>query len=196
MTDQSEINSSRGSGVILSTQLAQLVQNVVNEFSDYAQPGELSAIVEFVKAQFPSLRNTQVPRASKDVNDRTIYTFETLEQDMYFYVRKEMHDNMLVSNSGVENEKFAAAEGALKSGRNSESVLLGKYMAALSREMMEHPSASESAHNDKVQMESTSKLFAYDGFGPADCDGVHLSSCGHAVHQDCLDRYLSSLKER
>ncbi|KAG2241277.1 hypothetical protein Bca52824_096738 [Brassica carinata] len=35
-----------------------------------------------------------------------------------------------------------------------------------------------------------------DGFHPADCDGVYLSSCGHAVHQSCLERYLNSLKER
>ncbi|CAL5434533.1 unnamed protein product [Camellia sinensis] len=44
--------------------------------------------------------------------------------------------------------------------------------------------------------ESSSPLAAYDGFGPLDCDGIHVSSCGHAVHQACLDRYLSSLKER
>ncbi|XP_039045643.1 E3 ubiquitin-protein ligase PRT6-like [Hibiscus syriacus] len=45
-------------------------------------------------------------------------------------------------------------------------------------------------------MESTSRPLVYDEFGPLDCDGIYLSSCGHAVHQGCLDRYLSSLKER
>ncbi|CAL5331360.1 unnamed protein product [Camellia sinensis] len=44
--------------------------------------------------------------------------------------------------------------------------------------------------------ESSSPLAAYDGFGSLDCDGIHVSSCGHVVHQACLDRYLSSLKER
>ncbi|PKI62077.1 hypothetical protein CRG98_017450 [Punica granatum] len=39
-------------------------------------------------------------------------------------------------------------------------------------------------------------ISAFDGFGPVDCDGIYLSSCGHAVHHGCLDRYLSSLKER
>jgi len=29
--------------------------------------------------------------------------------------------------------------------------------------------------------------------GPNDCNGMHVSSCGHAVHHECLDCYLSSL---
>jgi hypothetical protein len=69
-------------------------------------------------------------------------------------------------------------------------------MAALSREMKGIPSASEDACKDKASVESTSKCPAYNGFGPSDGDGVHISSCGHALHQGCLDRYLSSLKER
>ncbi|KAL7596480.1 hypothetical protein Lser_V15G31144 [Lactuca serriola] len=41
----------------------------------------------------------------------------------------------------------------------------------------------------------TSRL-PYDGFGPSDCNGIYVTSCGHDVHQGCLDRYLHSLKER
>ena len=74
--------------------------------------------------------------------------------------------------------------------------MLGKYTADLLQEMSEISSVSESASNETASVESTSQHPAYDGFGPTDCDGVHLSSCGHAVHQACLDRYLSSLKER
>ena len=36
----------------------------------------------------------------------------------------------------------------------------------------------------------------FDRFGPTDCDGIHISSCGHAVHQHCHDLYLSSLRRR
>ncbi|XP_011019864.1 PREDICTED: E3 ubiquitin-protein ligase UBR1 [Populus euphratica] len=197
LTNQSGISSSSGSGMISSTQLTHFVQDVVNQFSNYAQPGEVNAIIEFIKARarFPLLRSSQVSSASKDGKDRTMNTFEMLEQDMYFSMRKEMHDNMLVSNSGLQTEKFTAAEGVQISSP-VESVLLGKYIAALSREITEHPSSSESAPNDEIQAEFPSRSLTYDGFGPADCDGVHLSSCGHAVHQECLDRYLSSLKER
>lgn len=44
--------------------------------------------------------------------------------------------------------------------------------------------------------DSTFHAKRYSGFGPRDCDGIHISSCGHAVHQECHDRYLTSLKQR
>lgn len=124
-----------------------------------------------------------------------VKSFETLEQDMYFSIRKEVHDNILDSNF-MEDNKPSTSEGGLERSRVAESLLLKNYIAALSKETKESPSASEIAQKDKSSVESTSKCPAYDGFGPTDCDGVHLSSCGHAVHQGCLDRYLSSVKER
>ncbi|KAM3736727.1 hypothetical protein ACB098_09G002400 [Castanea mollissima] len=124
-----------------------------------------------------------------------VESFETLEQDMYFSIRKEVHDNILDSNF-MEDNKPSTSEGGLERSRVAESVLLKNYIAALSKETKESPSVSEDAQKDKSSVESTSKCPAYDGFGPTDCDGVHLSSCGHAVHQGCLDRYLSSVKER
>lgn len=30
----------------------------------------------------------------------------------------------------------------------------------------------------------------------SDTVGVHMSACGHAIHQDCRDRYFSSLLQR
>ncbi|XP_078428667.1 proteolysis 6 isoform X2 [Wolffia australiana] len=43
---------------------------------------------------------------------------------------------------------------------------------------------------------SQSKGIKFQRFGPVDCDGVHISSCGHAVHRECHDLYLSSLRRR
>lgn len=34
------------------------------------------------------------------------------------------------------------------------------------------------------------------GIGICDTAGVYLSACGHAVHQECLDRYFSTLLQR
>ncbi|KAF2288678.1 hypothetical protein GH714_010354 [Hevea brasiliensis] len=198
VADQAGTNSSSsGTGVVSSSnQLAWLVQNAVNEFADYAQPGEISNFLEFVKAQFPSLRNSHAPSSLKTENDRTAHAIEILEKDMYISIRKEMNDTILLSSSGVENVEFSADEGGLKSSSGTDSVLLGKYIAACSGERTEHPSSSDNTLDDIGRMDSTSQVSACDGFGPADCDGVYLSSCGHAVHQGCLDRYLSSLKER
>ncbi|XP_015582790.1 E3 ubiquitin-protein ligase PRT6 [Ricinus communis] len=186
--------SSSGLEVDSSDQLSQLVQNAVNEFAEYAQPGEIINFLEFVRAQSPSLRNIQVPSPLKDGNDRNACSLETLERDYYISIRKEINNHTIFSSSGLKDVDISAGEGGLKSNRGVSSVLLGKYIAAFSREITEHPSSSENSLDDIAKREST--LQAYEKFGPADCDGVYLSSCGHAVHQGCLDRYLSSLKER
>ncbi|WCJ28303.1 E3 ubiquitin-protein ligase PRT6 [Euphorbia peplus] len=193
-TDQAGIiSSSSNSRVISSNQLEQLVQHAANEFDDHANPGELSNFIEFIKAKFPSLSNPQVLSSMKEENDKTSSSFEVLEQDMYVSSRKEIYDRK-ISISEVNNAVLSEAEGSKRSN-GTESALLGKYVAAFSREITEHPSSSENAV-DLANTESTSQFSACDRFGPADCDGVYLSSCGHAVHQECLDRYLSSLKER
>lgn len=36
----------------------------------------------------------------------------------------------------------------------------------------------------------------YNSIGMNDTVGIYLSGCGHAVHQDCRDRYFSSLLQR
>ncbi|XP_031252609.1 E3 ubiquitin-protein ligase PRT6 [Pistacia vera] len=185
MTDQLGTNTSSS---------AQMTENAVNQYYN-GKPGEVNALLEFIKAQFPSVRNIHVPSASSNGRKSTASTLEMFEQDMYFSICKEMHDNVPSENL-MEEDGHSAAVGGLESSRRAESVLLAKYVAALSIEMGENPSASETSRGDRAGTESTSQPIAYDGFGPIDCDGIHLSSCGHAVHQGCLERYLSSLKER
>ncbi|XP_059595098.1 E3 ubiquitin-protein ligase PRT6 isoform X1 [Vitis vinifera] len=182
---------------ISSPQLVQLFQNAVNELASDGRSGEVDAFLEFIKTRFPSVGNLQLTCTSNDTGERTSYNFDTLEEDMYLCIQKEMC-NLLTHSNLVTDEKFSAAEGGPKRGVNAGEVLLGKYIATLSRAAKENPSASGNAqsHNDRAMSESTTLVPAYDGLGPSDCDGIHLSSCGHAVHQGCLDRYLSSLKER
>lgn len=195
VTDQSETgNSSDGSRVMTASQLAQLIQNAVTEFSNHGQPREVDAFLEFIKCWFPALKNIQVPSTCNEDREKATCLFGSMEEDMYLSIQKDMHDNMRHSSSFKHN-KFSNAEEGLATSRKADSVLLGKYMAAFSREVKENPSVSENVHIDKVLVEST-QLPAYDGISPADCDGIYLSSCGHAVHQGCLDRYLSSLRER
>ncbi|GAV69454.1 zf-UBR domain-containing protein [Cephalotus follicularis] len=146
-----------------------------------------------------SVREIQLPSTSNDSRENTdgrestMYDFEIVEQDMCVRICKEMHDNLLHLDS-MEAEEIMDAKGVLASNR--DTAMLGNYVTALSREMPDHALASETVRNEGMVVESTSQLPCYDGFGPADSDGIHISSCGHAVHQGCLDRYLSSLKER
>ncbi|KAJ7950320.1 E3 ubiquitin-protein ligase PRT6 [Quillaja saponaria] len=195
--DTAEMNSSSGDFESPSSfKLVQFVQNAVNELASCGPPGDVTAFLRYVNYRFPALRNVHLPNTSNDEWERTCHTSDTLEQALYFSIHREMKDNWLCSNSTNEGEKFSTAGGDLNKRTDARSILLVKYIAALSREMNENPSASEIAQTTHASVLSTSQLPTCDGFPPPDCDGVHLSSCGHAVHQGCLDRYLSSLKER
>ncbi|KAL5549950.1 hypothetical protein UlMin_000126 [Ulmus minor] len=172
-----------------SSQLPEEVQNAITEFGYHGQAWEVEAFVEFLKGRFPTLRNIHESCTSNNEQESTPYLFETLEEDLYLSIRKEM----CTVSSFTENMELSTAEEGSARSENDKNILLGKYVAAFSRKMAENPSSSDNVHADKEQAESTR---AYDGFGPAECDGIFISSCGHAVHQGCLDRYLSSLKER
>lgn len=192
-----EIDTRENSGSSESTSSSdstQLVQNAASELGSSAQPGEVNTFLQYIKNHFPALGNFQLPDMSCDEKEKSPYTFDTLEQAMHVSIRDEMHD-LSSSNMMNEDEKVSTAEGN-SNVRITESALLGKYAADVVKEMSEISSASGNANNENASVESTSQHLSNDGFGPTDCDGVHLSSCGHAVHQGCLNRYLSSLKER
>lgn len=188
--DQSALStSSAGSGVTSSLQLAQFIQNAVKEYANHGLPGEVDAFLDFVKSHFPPLRDIHVPGTSNVKGEKIIFSFDMLEEDIYLSVQKEMH--VTLHSKLNEDENFSK----VASGEDSKSVLHVKYIAALSRELAENHSTSESVDNVHTPVESLQPT-AFKEIGPTDCDGIYLSSCGHAVHQGCLDRYLSSLKER
>ncbi|KAK7255821.1 hypothetical protein RIF29_29243 [Crotalaria pallida] len=194
VTDTLTMNWNSGSsGSTSSSHLTQLVQIAASELSSSGHPGEVNNFLQYVKNQFPSLGDFQLPDASYDEKEKAPYTFDNLEQCMYFSIRDEMHDHESSSNLMNEDEKVPTT-GGNPILMDTVSVLLGKYTSELV--MSENSSTSDIACNENASVESTTQHPAYDGFGPTDCDGAHLSSCGHAVHQGCLDRYLSSLKER
>ncbi|XVE61882.1 hypothetical protein DITRI_Ditri06bG0074600 [Diplodiscus trichospermus] len=198
VTNQSESNASSGSSG-LASQSVQLTENPVVESAnnEQGQRNEVNVILEFVKSRFPLVRSIQgqAPFTSSDVRGSTVYKLETLEEDMYTCIRKEMCDTLL-SSSFEKDEVSSATESSSEGSRDAESDILGKHIAALSSETSENYLGAENTNGDRELTESTSQPLVYDGFGPLDCDGIFLSSCGHAVHQACLDRYLSSLKDR
>ncbi|KAH7866689.1 hypothetical protein Vadar_023643 [Vaccinium darrowii] len=185
-----------GSGLIPSSQMNELIQDAVNEFASDGQPREVDAFLEFIEARFPSVRNIQLPSVSHDTREWTEFSLETLEENMYLPIRQQMHDNLNHPSFLEDDQRSPTVEHCSTSG-SAESLLLGKYMACLSKQTVENPSSSENSRSPNAAPSMSSMpLSAYGGFGPIDCDGIYVSSCGHAVHQACLDRYLSSLKER
>ncbi|KAG4216132.1 hypothetical protein ERO13_A01G222300v2 [Gossypium hirsutum] len=196
VTDQSGSNGSSSSSG-LSSPPFQLTENSVVESGDneQAQCGEVNVILEFIKSRFPSLRSTQAPFSSSYMRDSSEYNLETLEEDMCVRIRKEMCDTSL-SSSLKKDDVSPASGGSLGSSRDADCHRPGKYIASLSSKTSENSLGFENCNGDRELTESASKPFVYDALGLLDCDGIHLSSCGHAVHQDCFDSYLSSLKER
>ncbi|KAK4392246.1 E3 ubiquitin-protein ligase PRT6 [Sesamum angolense] len=176
--------------------LEDLVQSAVNDFASIGQPQEVNAFTEFCKARFPSIKNVQLPCVSKDTSERPPSSL-TLEEHMYLSIR-EFQSSLNGSDSQKRNEKFSAAGSSTDRSSSSEFLLLCKYIAALPNELPDNPSASQSgcSNSDRMKTESSMLHPGHHNIGPSGADGIYVSSCGHAVHQGCLDRYLSSLKER
>ncbi|KAI4340077.1 hypothetical protein MLD38_024949 [Melastoma candidum] len=174
-------------------QLTTVTQNAVNKLVQAAQQCEVNDFIEYVKVQFPSLRNIHLPEASYQ-KERSLNSFDSIERDMYRLVKARVTGHDCFMDYGVKEKDIVTTKEVSKDYEDAEIVLLGKYIAHLSRERAGNMSMSE--HIDQPAEERTQSVSPHDGFGPIDCDGIFLSSCGHAVHKGCLDCYLSSLKER
>lgn len=188
-------NISSSSDVVSSFQLMQLIQNAVNDFASEGQPREVERFVEFIKSQFPSVKGIPLPCTPNiAVEKMETSLFQSFDEYMYSLIQERMRHNISRLEFIWSKRKPPSEQDSVASKGNIESFVLGKYIAALARETPDNPSGSGNEY--KSVLESRKQVTAYDGFGPSDCDGIYLSSCGHAVHQGCLDRYLQSLKER
>ncbi|KAJ0560472.1 putative carboxypeptidase U transcription factor interactor and regulator Znf-B family [Helianthus annuus] len=166
--------SSSSVETLTSSQLMDSVQNAINEFASTSLPHEVNAF----------------PRSSHDNSSQAATSLGDLfEESMYTHI---------LNNDLMKSEDLSAASCSSSSyGSSNESLLLGKYVASLYDEIANNPSPSETRGSHSNTTPSSVTLgMTYDGFGPSDCNGIYVSSCGHAVHQGCLDRYLPSLKER
>lgn len=193
--DLSEGINPDGSEVSLS-QFEDLVQSALNDFASIGRPQEVNTFMEYVKARFPAIKNIQLPCALKETRERTRLSFEALEQEMYLSIRM-LQSNSNGSDSHKNNENCSTSGSSRERSGSAESLLLGKYIASLPKEPRDNPLASQKgSSSDWMKLKSSVLCPRYDNFGPAGADGIYVSSCGHAVHQGCLDRYLSSLRER
>lgn len=177
-------------------QLLQSIQSAVEDFASEGQPAEVNAFLEYFGAHFPSLKN--IPLTLNDNRERTTYSLDKVEELMYTLVREEMASKLLQKDFTEHGKDISIAGGIQERSSRIESLLLAKYIASISKETADDPSASVNSHSysNNPQPDRSTSLPEYERFGPSDCDGIFLSSCGHAVHQGCLDRYLSSLRER
>lgn len=177
-------------------QLLQSIQRAVEDFASDGQPSEVNAFLEYVGTHFPSFKN--IPFTLNDNRERTTSSLEKVEELMYTLVREELGNKLLQKDFAEHGKDISVAGEIQERSSRIESLLLGKYIASISKGSADNPSASVNSNScsNKAEPDRSMSLPEYEGFGPSDCDGIYLSSCGHAVHQGCLDRYLSSLRER
>uniref|UniRef100_A0A0E0BX35 E3 ubiquitin-protein ligase n=1 Tax=Oryza meridionalis TaxID=40149 RepID=A0A0E0BX35_9ORYZ len=145
---------------------------------------EVDAFLDFSNEQHPLIRYiSSLPGVYSNSNAGDTTSLETIEDD----VCKTILDHMFGPNN-VETKDDEQTVNTLnlsigsKKNRSPRSSVLGTYVNCLSTKHL-HPSKSSGS-------------VTRNRFGPVDCDGIHISSCGHAVHQECHDRYLFSLKQR
>ncbi|KAJ0244065.1 hypothetical protein HA466_0200230 [Hirschfeldia incana] len=104
-----------------------------------------------------------------------------------------------IIEKGLKEKRSSYGRG--KDEFNSESLEMVMYQTVRKKIEMVNQSLTHVDHQ-RHDAESSSRQtsrhldVSLDGFHPTDCDGIYLSSCGHAVHQSCLERYFKSLRER
>ncbi|KAL3839525.1 hypothetical protein ACJIZ3_024116 [Penstemon smallii] len=199
-TTNADISSSSimdGSETINSSQSVEFIQSAVDSFASMGQPKEVKAFIEFVKARFPSIKNVQLPCMSNNAREKTSSSLGVWEEDMYSLI-SGFPSSLNNLDSQNNDERFSTAGSSTERMGNAETLLLGKYISALPKEPLDLPSASQKGRSrgDRMQSDPNTVHPGYDKFGPSGVDGIYISSCGHAVHQGCLDRYLLSLRER
>lgn len=149
---------------------------VLQLLDDATSESATDSVLESLKARLKG--NGQKEKRSSDGRGKDGSNMESLEMAMYQTIRKKIENMINHSLTGVDCQQLEAESSSKRNSVGGPSTLQGRSPEIRSRQTPRHPDISS------------------DGFHPIDCDGVYLSSCGHAVHQSCLERYIISLKER
>lgn len=163
----------------------QLVQTAGHGIDYDVDPADVDTLLNFIRDRIPDVRNLQLPTVSHDV-DGDSSTFLGLVEDKLFHAI-------------IEDTYETQTSSAVDSDMNKDSgSLLREYVACLTRRSSKKQNSSfyDLLHLGNHSSKAKNTITRLSRFGPKDCDGIHISSCGHAVHQECHERYLASLKQR
>ncbi|KAJ0962441.1 hypothetical protein J5N97_030269 [Dioscorea zingiberensis] len=158
-------------------------------------PNDTDAILEFFRGQLPHRKGLQLPITSEATS-----SLELVEYDIFQSIRRIIHGTEFHSDAVDCDHKYSISHATedLKKSKSAKPSVLGEYVTALARETSKQHQSSLYSLLQLGNISSNSAITstAYNGIEPGDCDGIHVSSCGHAVHQECRERYLLSLKQR
>ncbi|WOL01977.1 E3 ubiquitin-protein ligase [Canna indica] len=179
--------------------MLQLARSVGIQLPLNMEPAEFDTFLGSLREQFHDIRNIQPPNMLSGTGTEVTVPLETMEDGIYHSVVRDMHNFGSISDA-LDGEKRCLTKDALVSSRKGRMVdffVLGECVERLSKELKHNRSSMHGLQRlAKLSSRSIASTARASGFGPRDCDGIHISSCGHAVHQECHDRYLLSLKQR
>ncbi|XP_020273460.1 E3 ubiquitin-protein ligase PRT6 [Asparagus officinalis] len=173
-----------------STAPVQLVQGAGPDVTYGIEPAEINVLESLFGEFLPERRGTQPTTTSYYSSTSLPSTLEMLENDAYQSIVGEI--------CALNGQSYCSTSGAAvhtQQIRSAKSYMLRGNVASLSRKASQIHQASM-YHIHAKGSDSTVPATRFSGIGPRNCDGIHISSCGHAVHQECHDRYLTSLKQR
>lgn len=193
----------------IRVEILNLIQMALNGEVDREGPIEVEALLEFLGDDgfTDSIEGSQ---SSMDARMSETTSSDSGSEDSV--EEENMSTSSELLNSFLDYPRiFSSKDGArededekAKTRQSSMITVLLEYANILSRSHKHHhhhQQENENSATSQRQNSSRSHTKAMEGLlhdhvGSNDGVGVHMSSCGHAVHQECLDRYLSSLVQR
>ncbi|KAJ0979508.1 hypothetical protein J5N97_014982 [Dioscorea zingiberensis] len=162
------------------------------------EPAEVNSFLEIFIDQLHDIKEAQPPNVVYGAEMQL--SLEMVEFDIYQSVKRKTCRTKSNPDAVDGNSLRSASHGTggLGKGKSAEFSLVGGYLSSLSRGASKQHQSSMYNLLCRSNTLSNSLVPAtiLNGFGPRDFDGIHLSSCGHVVHQECHERYLLSLKQR
>ncbi|CAO2174612.1 unnamed protein product [Urochloa humidicola] len=184
---------STDSSVSGSSTSEELIHDTTVEPSFDLDSMEVDAFLDFSNEQHPLIRYiSSFPSGHCNSNTDDTVSLEAIEADIYNSILTEVFGSSTAHIQNAEQTLPSSASNITvdsKKTRSPKRSVLGTYVSCLSAKHR------HSALYD-VASKSSASVSTRNRFGPTHCDGIHISSCGHAVHQECHDRYLFSLKQR
>jgi E3 ubiquitin-protein ligase UBR3 len=184
---------STDSSVSSSSTSEELVDDTSVEPSFDLDNMEVDAFLDFSNEQHPLIRYiSSFPSGHCNGNADDTLSLEAIEADIYKSILNDVFGSSDAHIQNAEQTSPSCASNITVDSKKTRSLkrsVLGTYVSCLSAKHR------HSALYD-VASKSSSSVSTRNKFGPIHCDGIHISSCGHAVHQECHDRYLFSLKQR
>ncbi|KAL5229199.1 hypothetical protein ABZP36_017464 [Zizania latifolia] len=172
---------------------SEFIPNTAVEPSFDSDAMDVDTFLDVSNEQHPLIRYiASFPSGYSNSNADDTISLETIEADISKSIVNDLFgssnvDSKLTKDDGQTLSPSNLSVGS-KKNRSPKRSVLGTYVTCLSTKHL---------HSMLYDVASKSSCSASrNRFGPVGCDGIHISSCGHGVHQECYDRYLFSLKQR